>query len=322
VARIERLINLVAALLETRRPLSAEEIRTRIAGYGQESKEAFRRSFERDKQALREMGVPVETRSLEPYGEEGEGYLIPKDRYYLPDLDLEPDELAALRIAVDTLLNPGEGAGTGLLKLSMGTEGPGLGAPRPIAGANVAVEDPHLSSLYEALTARTPVAFRYEDARGRVSQRRVEPWGLVHRAGHWYLVGRDGASGERRTFKLVRISELTFSDGSYEIPADADVSGAVGGEAWEFGGSEVGRATVRFAPEARWWAEQNLSHLPAAEAPSGALDVDMPVGNDAALLGWVIGWGGSVVIVSPPELRRALVDHVAPWRPRVAESTR
>lgn len=322
MARIERLINLVAALLETHRPLSAEEIRTRIAGYGQDSKEAFRRAFERDKQALREMGVPLEIRSLEPYGEEGEGYLIPKDRYYLPELDLEPDELAALRIAADTLLGPGEQAGTGLLKLSMGIEGAGLGAPRAIAGANVAVEDPHLSSLYEALLARTPVEFRYEDARGRPSQRRVEPWGLVHRAGHWYLVGRDETSGERRTFKLVRVSDLTTSKGAYRIPDDADVSGAVGGEAWEFGGSEVGQATVRFAPEARWWAEQNLSHLRSAEGPSGALDVDMPVGNDAALLGWVIGWGGKVVVVSPPELRRALVDHVAPWRNRLAGSSR
>src|ERR671919_1957396 len=74
--RIERLINLIAALLEARHPMTAEDIRQSIAGYEQSSREAFRRSFERDKEALRAMGIPLE---LTPDPATGtDAYHIPK----------------------------------------------------------------------------------------------------------------------------------------------------------------------------------------------------------------------------------------------------
>jgi proteasome accessory factor B len=313
VRRIERLVNLVAALLDTRRPLTAEEIRTRIAGYGQEGKEAFRRTFERDKQALREMGIPLELRPTEPFGEP-DGYVIPKERYYLPDPGLEPDELAALRIAAQAVLGRSEEAGMGLLKLSLGPEGNGGAAPQVITGTSVGVEDPLLSSLYAALVDRKPVRFSYVDAHGRRSARRVEPWTLVHRAGHWYLVGRDVDARERRTFKLTRIEGVVATlDDPYEAEPPPDAAASVGAEAWEFGSTEVTEARVRFSSSARWWAEQNLAHLRAREADGGGLEVDMSVGNDAALLGWVIGWGGEVIVVAPPSLARRLRVHLGPW---------
>ncbi len=62
--RIERLINLIAALLETSRPMSAEDIRRNIAGYDQPSHDAFRRAFERDKGSLRAMGIPLDVRPV------------------------------------------------------------------------------------------------------------------------------------------------------------------------------------------------------------------------------------------------------------------
>lgn len=308
--RIERLINLVAALLETRRPLSTDEIRAKIAGYDQESFEAFRRAFERDKEALREMGIPLELRRSDSYLDR-EGYIIPKERYYLPELDLEPDELAALRIAAQTVLGPTE-AESGLLKLSLG-EDPAWSGPQVIAGANVGVQDPHLTPLYSAVVERRPIRFSYTDARGRTSARRLEPWRLVHRAGHWYIVGRDADLDERRTFKVARMAGVELLDGSYVVPESATPSGELAGEPWEIGSAETSDAWVRFAPSARWWAEQNLSDRPRRDAPGGALDVEMRVSNEDALLGWVIGWGGRVSIVAPDELRCRLVDHLQPW---------
>ena len=70
--RIERLLNLIAALLDSSRPMTAEEIRTRIAGYDQANPEAFRRAFERDKVALRDMGIPLEVRSTDPFAEQAD----------------------------------------------------------------------------------------------------------------------------------------------------------------------------------------------------------------------------------------------------------
>src|ERR671915_2476953 len=89
--RVERLINLIAALLEAPRPMTADEIREQIAGYEGLSRTAFRRNFERDKETLRAMGIPLELRQLDPFGIDPDGYTIPKDRYYLPELDLEAD---------------------------------------------------------------------------------------------------------------------------------------------------------------------------------------------------------------------------------------
>ncbi len=56
---IERLLNLLAFLLDAGRPVTADEIRHTVAGYGQEGDEAFRRTFERDKDLLRHLGVPL-----------------------------------------------------------------------------------------------------------------------------------------------------------------------------------------------------------------------------------------------------------------------
>jgi predicted DNA-binding transcriptional regulator YafY len=317
--RIERLINLIAALLEARRPMTAEEIRSRIAGYAQDSHEAFRRAFERDKEALRAMGIPLELRALDSLTDHEQGYTISKESYYLPDLDLEPDELAALAIATETLAERrGHPATSGLLKLSVAHDAATTSAPRLVAGADLAVGDPRLGAIYSAVLDRRPIGFPYEDARGRRSQRRVEPWALVHRAGHWYLSGRDMAVDERRTFKVARIAgeiqQLEGSQGgSYEPPRRDEATASIGAEAWEFGGDEVADVRVYFEPEARWWAEQNLAHLTSREAPEGRLEVEMPTANVEALLSWVIGWDGTVAVVSPPEVRKRLRDHLSPW---------
>src|SRR5439155_320752 len=94
VQKVERLVNLIALLLNTRRPLTVEEIRNTIPGYQQEDYSSFKRMFERDKEELRSLGIPIERRYTDVWEVE-EGYLISKDRYYLPELDLTPDEMAA-----------------------------------------------------------------------------------------------------------------------------------------------------------------------------------------------------------------------------------
>jgi len=146
--RIERLVNLIAALLETRRPLTADEIRNEVAGYGGTSLEAFRRSFERDKETLREMGVPLEIVPTDAFSEQADGYIIPKDRYYLPELDLELDELAALKLASEAILGRGEKeAEAGMLKLTLAEEPDGRAGPRVVTGAELSVEEPSLGAV-------------------------------------------------------------------------------------------------------------------------------------------------------------------------------
>ncbi len=313
--RIERLINLIAALLETRQPLTAEQIRERIAGYDQTTSEAFRRSFERDKEALRALGIPLELRRTGPFDADPEGYVIPKDKYYVPDLDLEPDELAALRIAAGAVLGAGSQAASGLMKLSLNEPGEGWKAPRVVWGADIAAEQPLLGPAYAAVSERQAVSFEYATSEGEVAVRTIEPYGLVHRRGNWYLVGRDRDRDAIRGFRLSRVGgEIRRVEGSYDVPEHFRPEEHVGLEAWEVGSAPAERATVRFSRAFRWWAEQNLGAEKHSPGPEGTLDVDLSVTNADALISWVIGFGGEVEIVAPPAIRERLTEHLAPFR--------
>src|SRR5690242_3922708 len=114
-SRVERVLNLLALLLDTRRPLSREEIVGEVAGYPPDVS-ANRRAFERDKEMLRGMGVPITVVALP--GETTEtGYLVHPEEYYLPDLELTAEETAALRVAVNAISLGSLSAEGALMKL-------------------------------------------------------------------------------------------------------------------------------------------------------------------------------------------------------------
>jgi predicted DNA-binding transcriptional regulator YafY len=309
--RIERLINLIAALLETPRPLTAEEIREQISGYDQPNDDAFRRAFERDKEALRAMGIPLELRKSDPFAEVGDAYIIPKDKYYLPDLDLEPDELAALGVAAQAVLGAGDQAAAGLLKLTAESSLPSLGGPRILWGADIAAEQPLLGPLYAALQDRKAVRFRYGPG-GDADLRTVEGYGLVHRRGHWYLVGRDAGDGVIKSFRASRISALQATTTSYEVPDGFTAGDRLDREAWEWGPEPTKDATILFSDSVRWWAEQNLPGAAAEERPEG-LEVKVPFANVDALVSWLIGFGDKVTLVEPESARKILLDFLQPY---------
>ena len=134
--RLERLVNLVVALLDTRRPLSRQEVRQRVGGYS-DDEDNFHRNFERDKELLRQMGIPVVTEPIDPARPEaGSGYRVPRHLYELPDLGLDEDELVALSLAASAVAFGGaaEASTTALWKLAGAATGGG-GAPGRSLGA-------------------------------------------------------------------------------------------------------------------------------------------------------------------------------------------
>src|SRR5689334_6775517 len=155
-SRVERVLNLLALLLDTRRPLSREEIVREVAGYPTEVS-ANRRAFERDKEMLRGMGVPIAVEPLS--GESVEvGYRVRPDEYYLPDLHLSGEETAALRVAVNAIAVGSASAEDALMKLGglPGIEG------APIASLPLV---PSLATLFDAFRRRATVAFEYRGER-------------------------------------------------------------------------------------------------------------------------------------------------------------
>ena len=105
--RLERMTNLVLVLLETNRPLTLREIAASVAGYPAD-RSAARQAFERDKRALRDLGIPLSVEQVET--EDQLGYRIHPDEYYLPDLHLEEADEQALAFAI-AAVQLGGGAG-------------------------------------------------------------------------------------------------------------------------------------------------------------------------------------------------------------------
>ena len=257
-AKAERLLNLVIALVNSPRYRTAAWIRDKVAGYADApSDEAFFRTFERDKQELRELGIPLQTPST---GEDG--YRIPPVEFALPQLSFTPAEAAALALAgrlwETTAL---ERAGSGALRKirdaasNGGTPAPGGStAVTAVNGVNavnadqqdlaepsaatllqprVRTGDPAFAPLYAAVRARRPVVFDYrKDPTGPAEPRSVQPWGLVSFRGRWYLVGHDDQRDDQRTFRLSRIDgrvRAAGRPGTVRPPAGIDLLAEVAG---------------------------------------------------------------------------------------------
>ena len=294
---IERLLNLLAFLLTVGRPVSADEIRRRVAGYDGSGDEAFRRMFERDKDLLRNIGIPLEFTESDGWGFE-HGYAIDPDNYRLPDPGLTDEERAALALSARVVrLGGGPVAPDALLKL--GGMGPG-GGEEPL-GADLGSSADRLGDLFAAVSERRSITFHYRD-----KERILSPYGLAHRRGHWYLVG-DGGSGTR-VFRVDRMTTLavTGDAGSFSRPDDFDLRAAIDAHPWEAGGDEAITATVTFDSRIAWWAARTLR----VDHTEGDLTVDIPVANVDAFIGWMLSFDDAAEIIEPPELRAQFVDRV------------
>lgn len=203
--RTERLLNLVICLLGTRRPVSRASLRESIPGYADAATtEAFERMFERDKDELRQMGIPIDT--ITNSQGEVEGYRIDPDAYAMPPMSVTSAEWAVLGLAARMWNEAAlaSEANTALRKIEAmtgeRTAQPELLATRPGSGEEA------LPILWQAIRTRRAVRFDYL-ARGRdlAETRTVEPWATVHRQGAWYLIGVSRERGEPRAFRLSRV---------------------------------------------------------------------------------------------------------------------
>jgi proteasome accessory factor B len=305
--KTERLLSLVVCLLSARRYLTATQIREAVPGYP-ESFEAFKRMFERDKDELRELGIPLETGTNAP-GEEESGYRISRQAYELPDIRLEPDEAAILGLAARVwrraeLAGAAEGA---LLKLrAAGIEAEDLTQP----GIEPRVQTPEAAfgPLWEAVRDRRPVMFEYR-AQGRSSSQRrnLEPWGVVNRRGRWYVVGQDTGRGAERVFRLSRIEgPVTFTgpSGSVTVPPGTDVRGAV--RLWDADSPPSRSCLLRVRAGTCYGLRRHA--LSSTPDPAGGWDV---VELSFTETGWwtehVASFGPDVVVLEPSDLRDAVI---------------
>ena len=304
---LERLINLVALLLETNRPLTFEEIRTALGAYDQDDKNTAKRQFERDKDVLRQIGIPVEVVATDAWEVE-EGYQIPRERYELPDISFTPEEAAALFVAA----RAGAGAGTAseaLRKLLPGAGRSVLAAAGVEAFAAVDASGPHLRQVGDAVMERGRVRFEYRPVQGQPGEREVDAWGLVFRQGAWYLVGGDRDRGEPRSFRLSRFgSPITVVGDADPPPAEFRAADHLMAGPWGVGEPET-TARVAFSPKVVWLV---LREVPAAKRlpavrDDGWTEVEVPATEGESFLSWILSFGPDAELVDPPEMRAAVV---------------
>lgn len=304
--KAERLLNLVVMLLETSRPVTVQEIYQTIPGYGQ-SWDAFKRMFERDKEELREMGIPLELAPVDSWETE-EGYLIPKDRYYLPDLQLQPEEVAALWLAAGLVrVNDPATFQSASIKLGLDANSDQEAAKPPIT-ADLSLAEPNLPRAFEAATRRKSVTFDYF-SHGEQKTRTVDPYGLVHRKGIWYLAGRDHSTNELRSFRLervrgtLRLSQPGKPSADFEVPADFNAETAL--EAPPFvQGMPLMQAKVRFEASAAWWVERASPWLHLQRNDDGSATATVEVTDVTGFISWLLSFGESAEVVEPRELRK------------------
>ena len=307
VRKAERLLNLIACLLETTRPLTPQQIQDTIPGYAGQSWETFKRMFERDKDALREVGIPLEERES--------GYRIPKDRYYLPELDLADEELAALWLAAGLVrLQDPTAARTALLKLA-GELPPEVERARlSWLSADLGLAVPGLPRAFEAVAERRTITFTYRGRSGEQA-RTMDPYGLVHRKGTWYLVGRDHDRRENRSFRLDRITgDIRFTGsagtrGEFEPPEGFRPEEALEMPPFVGRGGEAGvsLALVRFDASTAWWVERTHPWLRLEWAGRGDATARIAVTETAGFVSWLLSLGEGVELLEPAELRREVL---------------
>jgi proteasome accessory factor B len=303
---LERLVNLVALLLESRRPLTFDEIREKLGeAYEHGDVNSAKRMFERDKDVLRDIGVPIEVSATDVWDAE-QGYTIAKERYYLPEIRFTAEEITALAVAARSGADTAaEGAVRKLL--SGATEGILATLPSDVGPVTETATET-LTAAAEAVAGSRRVRFAYRTASGASAERTVDAYGLAVRGGHWYLVGLDHDRDEIRSFRLSRVASSLTEDGEAEPPPEGfRATDHVRTAPWGPGDGE-GSATVAFAPDVAWWATTGIAGVEDLEMRGdGWSIVRLPATPGESLAAWVLSFGPAAEVLEPPELRDEVV---------------
>jgi proteasome accessory factor B len=305
--KTERLLSLVVCLLSASRYLTAAQIREAVPGYP-DSFDAFKRMFERDKDELRELGIPLETGTNSSADDEL-GYRISRQAYVLPDIRLEPDEAAVLGLAARVwrraeLAGAAEGALLKLRAAGIEAEDTTQSGIEPRLQTGEAAFGP----LWEAVRDRRAASFSYRGAGASAAQqRRLEPWGVVNRNGRWYVVGLDTDRGAQRVFRLSRIESpvaFTGPPGAVEVPPGTDVREAVRNWDAEPASEQIGVLRVRAGAAyglRRYAVSQEPAELPGWDT------IEVPYHETGWWSEHLASFGADVVVLEPADLRDAVI---------------
>ncbi|MBT8479303.1 MAG: WYL domain-containing protein [Gemmatimonadetes bacterium] len=353
ISKTQRWLDLIAFLVGRKLPVEVDKIMEAVPAYTEKymegddkARETVRRMFERDKDELKKLGIPIETVPLSlHYGAEVvQAYRLSNSDFYLPYLKLiSPDgsdavppphagsgqvHLSMPHVSVlhDSLSHVSwipssplkREADSALRKLTFDLSdsfrkpdfASVLYVDRPGAGEIRA----RVRALSDALLARKRVRFTYHGLeRGEDTERHVAPYGLLFQRGHWYLVGHDDTRDDLRVFRLGRMEDPRANSKSpkkpdYEIPADFSLDAYRERDAWELG-SEDDRtleARVLFEFPTSLWADRNGYGRLEEEMPDGSQVRAFEIRQVSPFLRWILSLEGRARITAPAALAQGL----------------
>jgi proteasome accessory factor B len=313
--KTERLLDLVALLLDAREPVSFADLREQFADEYGGPRSAAERKLERDKAELLQLGVPIEYVEPERLDErELGGYRIDRKAFFLPDPKLLPEEAAALYAAGAAALAAhdfpfAQDLVFALRKISLA--GSGESAVGRAAARRLLIVRPgdparagKLQALGPAVARRKTVHLVYEappglDGKpGERTERDVDPYGLAFRGGSWRLVGYCHLRKAQRVFVVDRIERMQVNEQKpntpdFETPQGFDAGAAAGKRPWQWVGTAPVEVKLRFAPGSEALGERVF------DAPDGLLQATYLDG----LIPLVLSLGDRVWIESPRAAR-------------------
>jgi proteasome accessory factor B len=317
MSRLERLVNLTAALLNAERPLTADAIRKRVSGYPTE-KSAFRRQFERDKDALRELGLPLVTHgdSLESPAT----YTVDRENYYVRDPGLTPDELSALTMAAEVVRLSGLGdqrLDDAIWKLDGQGKRDRANTSTPSADREtiesinaLAINaelpaDETVAAIFDAIASGKEITFSY-----REQSRHVVPRSLSFENGRWYVAAFDLQRADERSFRIDRIAGgiVLGNQPAKGVVPEASPKSNPSRAPWEQGEGEAVHAVVHVSPAHAPWAERHVGSQAVTQRNNdGSIVLGLTVRNRDAFRSFLFGFLDGAQVIGPPELRTEVV---------------
>ena len=316
--KLIRQLSLVAFLMAERRPITARDVKSNVEGYSEMSDEAFARRFYSDRAELLSLGVPLQSQRDEFTGEEL--YTLRSEQYFLPQLELEDEELAALQTALYLLEGKfaySEPLRLALQNLALGRPAGTFAEETTETALRVEVLDPadytpempgRLAKLEGAISKQRTVKFDYWSiSRDQLSERTVNPYALLSDNGLWYVVGHDLDRDDIRTFRVSRIrGEIKFAtrrERDFRVPVEFDIEQYRGRPPWQIG-DLVGEARIEVRGDTAWWVQRTYG-------PTGHLEDGVWVTEYSSLpqlAAWVLRQDGRAVPLEPEDLRREVAS--------------
>jgi proteasome accessory factor BC len=325
--KLIRQLSLVAFLMAERRPITARDVKQNVEGYSEMSDEAFARRFYADRAELIGLGVPLDSQRDEFTGEEL--YTLRSERYFLPQLELTDDELAALQTSLYLLEGQfayAEPLRLALQNLALGR--PGFDPPPTETAERVDVRDPdyspempgRLAKLESAISKQRTVRFEYWSInRDEQRERTINPYALLPENGSWYVIGEDLEDTRRKKFRVSRVRSdirlATRRERDFRVPEDFDIDDYRGRANWQVG-DLVGEARIEVADDTAWWVERVYGN--AGRLEDGVFITDYA--SLPLLASWILRQEGRPPAVADelpgeePELPERPAGPVAPER--------